>query len=146
MTALIANIPNSDLVSTEWTLTRHIDDILVIPPIPAVPRCPSWRLSWVSLRTIFSSVPSRRGRWRSTPSSCRRLCVDSSAFRDRDDKPKARGRMGYPPPTRLLTSLSTATGRSRHTVPLSLSYVCPRGCFDKKEVDQVDLFKLAPRT
>ncbi|SRR6266702_2560393 len=47
--------------------------------------------------------------------------------------------MGYMSPTQLLMSLSTTTGRSRHSAPHSLISVCPRGCFDN-EVNRVDCF------
>src|ERR1700735_3918696 len=48
--SLFSDISIRYLVSTEWTLSRNIDDILVVPSIPAMTRSISWRLSWVYLK------------------------------------------------------------------------------------------------
>ena len=59
---------------------------------------------------------------------------------------KTLGRMEWTSIMRLLPSLSTPTGTSHHSAPLSFRYVSPYECFDNELVDQVDFIKLALRT
>ncbi|SRR6266702_1410155 len=62
---LSADVLSRDSVLRDWITPSHV---VLETSTSKPPRCPFLRLSWVFIKTIFSSVRARRQKWRSTPS------------------------------------------------------------------------------